>query len=96
VPSPDNLGPSRDLLGALHKHQAQLVSVCAALQVAQGENLKEAAQLARLQTAVADKVNVLQGSVGVAGSSCLAPMLWHSAKELSDRLTIQENKPWTA
>jgi hypothetical protein len=60
VPSPDNLGPSRDLLGALREHQTQqLKSACVAIQVAQIENLKEAAQLARLQTAVVDKVNVL-------------------------------------
>jgi hypothetical protein len=68
----------------------------AALQVVQSKDLKEAAQLAHLQTALADKVNVLQGSVGVAGPSCLAPTLWQSAEELSDRLTIQETKPWTA
>jgi hypothetical protein len=32
----------------------------------------------------------------MAGSICLAPTLWQSAKELSDRLAVQEAKPWTA
>jgi hypothetical protein len=33
----------------------------------------------------------------MADSACLAPTtLWQSAEELSERLTIQETKPWTA
>jgi hypothetical protein len=91
-----NLGPSWDLLSALCKHQMQLESVCAALHIAQFENLKEAAQLASMHTVVADNINVLQGSVGVAGSSFLAPTLWRSAEELSDQLAVQEAKPWRA
>jgi hypothetical protein len=96
APSPSNLGPSRDLLIALREHQSQLEAVFGTLQVAQGESQREAAHLGRSQTAVADKVNVLQGSVGTAVSNLLAPTLWQSAEELSDRLAVQEAEPWAA
>jgi hypothetical protein len=96
APSPGILGHGRDLMVALRDHQSQLELVCAALQVAQDENQQEAAQLARLQTAVANKVHVLQGSMGMAGSICLALRVWQSAEELCDRLAIQDAKPWTA
>jgi hypothetical protein len=55
IPSPGNLGAGRDLMLALRDHQSQFKSVRVALQVAQGENQQEAAQLSCLQTAVADK-----------------------------------------
>jgi hypothetical protein len=88
VPSPGNLGPSRVLLGALPEHQTQLELVCTALQVSRSKTPR------RPLSWLACTLRLLQGSVGVTGSSSVVPMLWQSAKELSDRTTVQETKPW--